>query len=119
MRLGLYFIFVRPALLPEDVRYSGGDLQALQAVAPRLGDWLAKVFTVMGGFMSGAGGGMPIAGAVDGPLKDVHADACKSSQSRRFSWLTKSTKLASKPATAAQTPATTVRPPAFKSRTSK
>ena len=53
--LGLYFIFVRPALLPEDVRYTGADLQALQMVAPQLGDWLGKVFTVMGGFMVGAG----------------------------------------------------------------
>ena len=53
--LGLYFIFVRPALLPEDVRYMGADLQALQAAAPRLSGWLDKVFTVMGGFMAGAG----------------------------------------------------------------
>jgi len=53
--LGLYFIFVRPALLPEDVRYLGADLEALQAVAPHLTGWLGKVFTVMGGFMSGAG----------------------------------------------------------------
>lgn len=53
--LGLYFIFLRPALLPEDVRYTGADLQAFQALAPHLGDWLGKVFTVMGGFMAGAG----------------------------------------------------------------
>jgi hypothetical protein len=53
--LGLYFIFVRPALLPEDVRYMDADLQALQAAAPRLSGWLDKVFTVMGGFMAGAG----------------------------------------------------------------
>ena len=53
--LGLHFIFVRPALLPEDVRYMGADLQALLATAPRLSGWLDKVFTVMGGFMAGAG----------------------------------------------------------------
>jgi hypothetical protein len=53
--LGLYFIVVRPALLPEDLRYLGADLQALQSLAPRVGDWLGKVFTVMGGFMAGAG----------------------------------------------------------------
>jgi hypothetical protein len=53
--LGLYFIFVRAALLPEDVRYTGADLQALESVAPHLGDWLGKVFTVMGGFMAGTG----------------------------------------------------------------
>jgi len=53
--LGLYFIFLRPALLPEDVRYMGADLHALQAEVPRLADWLGKVFTVMGGFMAGTG----------------------------------------------------------------
>jgi hypothetical protein len=53
--LGLYFILLRPALLPEDVRYLGTDLPALQLAAPHLADWLGKVFTVMGGFMVGAG----------------------------------------------------------------
>ena len=53
--LGLYFIFLRPPLLPEDARYMGADLQALQAAAPRLATWLGKVFTVMGGFMAGTG----------------------------------------------------------------
>ncbi|WP_231972909.1 hypothetical protein [Variovorax sp. HW608] len=51
----MYFIFVRPALLPEDLGYIGVDAQVLHAAAPRLADWLAKVFTVMGGFMTGAG----------------------------------------------------------------
>lgn len=53
--LGLYFIFVRPTLLQEDLRYMGIDAQVLYAAAPRLAAWLAKVFTVMGGFMAGAG----------------------------------------------------------------
>jgi peptidoglycan/LPS O-acetylase OafA/YrhL len=53
--LGLYFIFVRPALLPEDIRYIAADVKTLQAAAPHLADWLDKVFTVMGGFMAGAG----------------------------------------------------------------
>ena len=53
--MGLYFIFMRPALLPEDVRYMATDLQGLQAFAPLLVDWLGKVFLVMGGFMVGAG----------------------------------------------------------------
>jgi len=53
--LGLYFILLRPPLLPEDARYLGADLQTLQAAAPHLADWLSKVFTVMGGFMAGAG----------------------------------------------------------------
>jgi hypothetical protein len=33
----------------------GADLQALQVAAPRLSAWLDNVFTVMGGFMAGAG----------------------------------------------------------------
>lgn len=53
--LGLYFIFVRPSLLPEDARYMGIAEQTLQTSVPGLADWLGKVFTVMGGFMAGAG----------------------------------------------------------------
>ena len=53
--LGLYFIFVRPSLLPEDPRYIGLDLAAIRSAVPGLERWLAKVFTVMGGFMAGAG----------------------------------------------------------------
>ncbi|MEO6745282.1 MAG: hypothetical protein ABIN08_12430 [Caldimonas sp.] len=53
--LGIYFVVLRPALLPEDLRYMGADLVTLQAAAPALVDWLRKVFTVMGGFMAGAG----------------------------------------------------------------
>lgn len=53
--LGLYFVFVRPALLPEDLRYMGADADALQAAVPGLTAWLGKVFTVMGGFMAGTG----------------------------------------------------------------
>lgn len=53
--LHLYFIFVRPALLPEDVRYVGAELAALRSAAPHLEGWLKLVFTVMGGFMAGGG----------------------------------------------------------------
>jgi hypothetical protein len=53
--LGLYFIFLRPALLPEDLRYMGANLYTLQAAVPRLTEWLGKVFTVVGGFMTGGG----------------------------------------------------------------
>ena len=53
--LGLYFIFLRPALLPEDLRYLGAGTQALLGAAPGLLAWLGKVFTVMGGFMAGCG----------------------------------------------------------------
>ena len=53
--LGLCFILIRPALLPEDLRAIGLDLSTIRAAAPGLHGWLDKVFTVLGGFMIGAG----------------------------------------------------------------
>lgn len=53
--LGVYFVFVRPALLPEDPRYIGATLGQLREAAPGLERWLRIVFTVTGGFMTGAG----------------------------------------------------------------
>ena len=53
--LGAYFIFLRPALLPEDPRFIGTTLVQLRDAAPGLERWLRIVFTVMGGFMAGAG----------------------------------------------------------------
>jgi len=53
--LGAYFAFVRPALLPEDPRFIGTPLALLREAAPGLEAWLRIVFTVMGGFMAGAG----------------------------------------------------------------
>jgi len=53
--LGLYFVFLRPALLPEDLRYMGATLREIQSAAPRIERWLRHVFVVMGGFMIGAG----------------------------------------------------------------
>ncbi len=53
--LGLYFIALRPALLPEDPRFMGTTLAQIRAAVPGLEGWLNRVFTVMGGFMTGAG----------------------------------------------------------------
>jgi hypothetical protein len=53
--LGLYFIILRPPLLPEDLRFMGTTLAEIRSAAPGLEGWLKKVFTVMGGFMTGAG----------------------------------------------------------------
>ena len=53
--LGLYFILLRPPLLPEDLRYMNVDASAVQAAVPGLAGWLDKVFTVMGGFIIGTG----------------------------------------------------------------
>ena len=53
--LGLYFIVLRPALLPEDPRFMGTTLEQLRLAVPGLEGWLQKVFAVMGGFMTAAG----------------------------------------------------------------
>ena len=51
MGLGLYFIFIRPPLLPEDPRFMGASLADIQSAIPGLLIWLRRVFWVMGGFM--------------------------------------------------------------------
>jgi hypothetical protein len=53
--LGFYFIVLRPSLLPEDTRFMGTTIEHVRAALPGLESWLSKVFTVMGGFMAGAG----------------------------------------------------------------
>lgn len=53
--LGLYFIVLRPPLLPEDPRFMGTTLEQIRTSVPGLEAWLSKVFIVMGGFMAGAG----------------------------------------------------------------
>jgi hypothetical protein len=55
MALGLYFVFLRPPLLPEDLRYMGTSLSQLQATLPGLLTWLHRVFWVLGGYMFAAG----------------------------------------------------------------
>ena len=51
MGLGLYFIFIRSPLLPEDPRFMGTTLDQIQSVIPGLPIWLRRVFWVMGGFI--------------------------------------------------------------------
>ena len=53
--LGLYFLFLRPALLPEDPKYIGSSLEAIRAAMPGLERWLGHVSNVMGGFMVASG----------------------------------------------------------------
>jgi hypothetical protein len=55
MGLGAYFIVLRPAFLPEDARYVGAPLSAMEASAPAIARWLRRVFLVAGGFMVGTG----------------------------------------------------------------
>ena len=46
--MGIYFVFLRPPLLPEDSKYIGLSLSAIQNNTPGLSVWLQKVFWVMG-----------------------------------------------------------------------
>jgi len=49
--IGLYFIFLRPPLLPEDLGYMGATLQNVKENIPGLLNWLQKVFVVMGAYI--------------------------------------------------------------------
>ena len=55
MGLGLYFVFLRPPLLPEDPRFMGTTLAEIQTSLPGLLVWLRRVFWIMGGFMFATG----------------------------------------------------------------
>jgi len=55
MVLGGYFMFARPPLLPEDLRYLGSSASQIEVLLPHLASWLQNVFTVMGGFIAGCG----------------------------------------------------------------
>jgi uncharacterized membrane protein YphA (DoxX/SURF4 family) len=52
---GLYFLLLRPPLLPEDVRYMNLSPVELGVVRPRLEAWLTHVFRVMGGYVLATG----------------------------------------------------------------
>ena len=49
--MGIYFVFLRPTLLPEDSKYIGLSLSAIQNNIPGLSVWLQKVFWVMGSYI--------------------------------------------------------------------
>ena len=53
--MGLYFLLVRPPLLPEDVRYMAVPAAQIDAVKPALESWLSHVFQVMGGYIFATG----------------------------------------------------------------
>ena len=52
---GLYFMLLRPPLLPEDVRYMDLSAVQIEVVRPRLEAWLTLVFRVMGGYVIATG----------------------------------------------------------------
>jgi hypothetical protein len=45
--IGVFFVALRPPLLPEDRRYIAAPRESLDVVLPGLGRWLEKVFWVM------------------------------------------------------------------------
>ncbi|MBB4429263.1 hypothetical protein GGD66_007865 [Bradyrhizobium sp. CIR48] len=53
--VGIYFLFLRPALLPEDIRYMSLTPAELQSIGPRLTSWLTHVFRVLGGYVAATG----------------------------------------------------------------
>ena len=53
--LGGYFLFGRPPLLSEDLRFMGASAMQVELALPHLASWLRRVFTVTGGFMAGCG----------------------------------------------------------------
>jgi hypothetical protein len=55
MGIGSYFIFLRPPLLPEDLRFLALPASQLDIVRPRLELWLAHVFIVLGGYAIATG----------------------------------------------------------------
>jgi hypothetical protein len=55
MGMGIYFGFLRPSLLPEDLRYMGASLAQIKSAVPGLLPWLARVFGVLGGYIFATG----------------------------------------------------------------
>lgn len=49
--VGIYFVLLRPALLPEDYRYIGTTSAVIQENIPQLSVWLKKVFWVVGAYI--------------------------------------------------------------------
>ncbi|MES2431665.1 MAG: hypothetical protein V4556_12065 [Bacteroidota bacterium] len=49
--MGIYFVFIRTALLPEDVRYMQTTSSIIKQTIPQLSGWLQKVFWVMGSYI--------------------------------------------------------------------
>lgn len=51
MGMGVYFVFLRPPFLPEDLRFLSASLSTVQKSMPLLLIWLRRVFWVLGGFI--------------------------------------------------------------------
>lgn len=53
--IGVYFLAWRPALLPEDIRFMQLSEAEVSSIGPRLANWLAHVFQVLGGYALATG----------------------------------------------------------------
>ena len=53
--MGLCFVLLRPALLPEDIRFMALSDAQLASVRPQLEAWLGHVFQVLGGYILATG----------------------------------------------------------------
>lgn len=53
--VGVYFLLLRPPLLPDDIRYMSLTSIELQLIGPRLTSWPTHVFRVMGGYVTATG----------------------------------------------------------------
>ncbi|MBB4263970.1 MULTISPECIES: hypothetical protein [unclassified Bradyrhizobium] len=53
--VGIYFLVLRPPLLPEDIRYMSLTPAELQSIGPQLSAWLTHVLRVMGGYVAATG----------------------------------------------------------------
>ena len=54
--IGAFFVFVRPPLLPEDLRFLGRLGGEIEQFLPQLRRWLRRVFIVLGGHALTVGG---------------------------------------------------------------
>ena len=55
MGMGAYFAFLRPQILPEDLRYIGVSMVQIQRSVPGVLPWLSHVFAVLGGYIFATG----------------------------------------------------------------
>ncbi len=53
--IGIYFLALRPPLLPEDIRFIGLSPTEVALLGARLAPWLSNVFHVLGGFALATG----------------------------------------------------------------
>lgn len=52
----MFFVFIRPPLLAEDLRFRGWPSREIDEFMPQLRRWLRRVFTGLGGHALAAGG---------------------------------------------------------------